>query len=72
VFREPRNLVLRIEKKLHEQLAKAAKARSVTISDLVRPVLDVSSLAANAEGRSGSEDRERSNTRTSWSMDAGF
>jgi hypothetical protein len=40
VFREARNLVLRIEAELHDRLRKLAEEGDVTVSELVRPFLE--------------------------------
>jgi hypothetical protein len=40
VFRDSRNLVLRIEVELHDRLAKLAEERDATVSELVRPLLE--------------------------------
>jgi hypothetical protein len=40
VFRESRNLVLRVEAELHDLLTKLAEERDTTVSELVRPLLE--------------------------------
>jgi antitoxin component of RelBE/YafQ-DinJ toxin-antitoxin module len=40
VFKEARNLVLRIEAELHERLTQLASEGDVTVSELVRPLLE--------------------------------
>lgn len=40
-FRASRNLVIRVEEDLHALLAKLAEEKDVTVSELVRPLLEV-------------------------------
>jgi predicted DNA-binding protein len=40
VFKDSRNLVLRIEAELHERLIQLASERGTTVSELVRPLLE--------------------------------
>lgn len=40
-FRESRNLVIRVEEDLHALLARLAEEKDVTVSELVRPLLEV-------------------------------
>jgi predicted HicB family RNase H-like nuclease len=40
VFQESRNLVIRVEMRLHERLTKLAEERDVAVSELVRPLLE--------------------------------
>ena len=40
MFKEARNLVLRIEAELHERLTQLASEGDVTVSELVRPLLE--------------------------------
>jgi predicted HicB family RNase H-like nuclease len=39
-FRASRNLVIRVEEKLHALLTKLAEEKDVTVSELVRPLLE--------------------------------
>jgi hypothetical protein len=39
-FRASRNLVIRVEEKLHVLLSKLAEEKDVTVSELVRPLLE--------------------------------
>ncbi len=49
-FRASRNLVIRVEEDLHALLAKLAEEKDVTVSELVRPLL---------EGLTGRAERKR-------------
>ena len=40
VFKDSRNLVLRIEAELHDRLTQLASERGTTVSELVRPALE--------------------------------
>ena len=40
MFQESRNLVIRVEMRLHERLTKLAEERDVAVSELVRPLLE--------------------------------
>lgn len=39
-FRASRNLVVRVEEELHAVLSKVAEEKDVTVSELVRPLLE--------------------------------
>jgi hypothetical protein len=40
VFRESRNLIVRVEREIHALLTKLAEEGDVTVSQLVRPLLE--------------------------------
>jgi predicted HicB family RNase H-like nuclease len=40
VFLESRNLVIRVDTRLHEQLGALAERKGTTVSELVRPLLE--------------------------------
>jgi hypothetical protein len=40
VFHESRNLIVRVEKEIHALLTKLAEEGDVTVSDMVRPLLE--------------------------------
>jgi hypothetical protein len=53
VFRDSRNLVLRIEAELHDRLMQLASQQRTTVSKLVRPLLE-----RLARGKSRKGERE--------------
>jgi predicted HicB family RNase H-like nuclease len=40
VFRESRNLIIRVEVELHERLSALAEKKGTTVSEMVRPLLE--------------------------------